>query len=377
MPMERQTLNSLNTFDFQHINGPVAVDDAAIEGRGGVSLGGFLPPLLSSNSPYRKEIFTRQTEFIIKPSAEKRRKFNVQTILRNVRKCREGNFVRVACKSCKNELSPTTIRLTCQNRFCSCPDCVEMRRLKAFGNLERLKVRSKSLIHLIVGFERIIGESKDKKKQREEVLSSIKIELEKCGIKLHAVSVWDMNVHEKKGFKFFYMHYHLALLPVKDFRCLMLAVRKVQEKFKGIATIRNEGYKPKKSLFNYFAKIQAGLVSTEEEHHTVTYSKILTIQEFREFFYHKRMLRKWALSSVSCVLHDTSGREYMFKLLGISLPKKCPFCGCELSRANVFLKKITEEEKPPNPDAKKYFIVQNWISKNSYEEMKIEFGVSR
>jgi len=280
------------------------------------------------------------------------REFRVKTLLSHIIECKKGFWLNIACKKCENIIEEKVAQGTCNIRYCDCERCVERRREKAWHRLKDFEVYSKRLIHLEIGFPLQKKETKEDKQRRDKTLKQIKKEFKKI-IEIHGLMVLD--IRERK--EFYFVHYHLALLPVKGYRLFMQTIRKIQEKFKGKATIRNEGYKPRESLFSYFSRIMAGLISSEDRHHSVLYKEIMTPEEYIDFFYRRRVLRAVCVSK-------PERSEVMFKCLGLTLPAKCPFCNAELTFDDVKLVKDKEIEEPPPPEQKHHYhsieIVSNW-----------------
>ena len=327
------------------------------------------------------EIKEKQIETILKPSSDMREEFLLKNIERRIANCRKGVFRKAKCPKCGevlgSEKGEHAVRITCDNKFCSFEFCITSRKIKAKKNLKAYNIKAEELIHLIIGFEIQTGESKEKKQRREKVLKAMMEKLNaiikySSGQELHAVMTWDITDktlagHENLGKRFF-IHVHLAVLPV-NFSVLMFAVREVQENYKGIATIRNKGFKPRKSLFRYFGKILAGEVSGEGKHHTLHYNQFLILAEYVEFFYRKKMLRAFAcsLNSLAPVSRD------MFHQIGLSLPEKCPACNSEKTKEKFWIIFYEIAEAVPPPDAKKYLIKQVYITEKCFTEVKTPF----
>lgn len=316
---------------------------------------------------YICKVKVTETEFVVEEKPEVLKKHRVETMLEKIRDCKEGVYYKKVCADCGKEYQ--TIRETCQNRYC--PYCVEMRRNKAFYRLRAYRIRNPNSIHLTIGFQLQVGESKEQKQRREKDLSKMIKELGE----IHALIVWDIKAKQKGNLKLLFMHYHLDVLPVKDFRTLMLAIRKIQEKFKGKATITNFGYKKTKAVLNYFASIMAGKVSTDDKHHTALYRDFLTPEEYLDLFYKKRMLRAVALTRSRSVMSGASGGELMFYQLGTSFSENAPSCCPACHSERFYIKKVSDEDKPPPSTQEKYFIKRVYITSRTYEEIKIPVGV--
>ena len=294
----------------------------------------------------------------------------VKKLIRITKRCEEGIYLSRDCMDCKHNLM--TFRQNCKNRYCSDADCIEARRERAWHKLLSYKIKSKRVRHVVIGFEIKFGEGKQQKNQRAYLLRKIKAAYKREGIKVYALIVEDMKV--KAGSKpaaRFYMHLHLAMLPPKDERHFKLATRKVQDSVLGSATIIDLGWRSKKSLFQYFAKIIAGLFSTDQKHHTATLNEILNPNQYVHFFKNRKLLRVW---NVCLRISPPERSDGNLETLGSSQCGVCPKCGSE----NIKVTYVTKEEIDPGggdpSQPKKLFILRKQFSPNSYQETVIEIG---
>ena len=310
-----------------------------------------------------------------------REEFLLKNIERRIANCRKGVFRKAKCPKCGevlgSEKGEHSVRITCDNKFCSFEFCITSRKIKAKKNLKAYNIKAEELIHLIIAFEIQTDESKEQAQRRQKTKNKIIKQLtailkKKCGQQLHAICIQNvvnktLARYEHKGKRFF-MHYHLGVLPV-NFGVLMFAIRQVQENFKGTATIRNAGYKPRKTLFRYFVKELAGEVSDMANHHTLHYNQFLTLPEYKKFFYKKKILTACALS-----LNAKPKPRLGYVLSNrIVVPEKCPACGFKMTKEKFWIIFTEIAEAVPPPDAKKYLIKQVYITEKCFEEVKTPF----
>jgi hypothetical protein len=301
------------------------------------------------------EVFSPQIEIVEKEGFADFKNNSVKQMLGNIVRCKRGIYIKPVCPHCNKVLTDEgeerAIRISCQNNFCDCEYCIESRKIKAKKRLRSFRIYAKKLIHLIFGFELQLSESKEKKQRREKIVKRIRKECEKRGFKLIGLVARDISEKKTEHHQLYYFHYHLAVYPVKDYRGFMLFVRFLGEKYKGVITTRNEGFKPTKALFNYFAKIMAGQISDKEHHHTTTYSKILSPEDYFKFFYRTNSLRHigWDRDKLKLRVSHAERSEGvdMFKRLGLSETSKCPFCAGNLTFNNIILKKFIDDPPPP------------------------------
>lgn len=300
-------------------------------------------------------------------SLKRKERREIKKLILRLKLC--GTFyLKRECKDCGHDLG--TIEHHCKNRLCAYDPCTETRRVEAWHDLQQYKIRSERLRHLTLGFVIQTGESKEQKRLRDYLFKRIRRIFKRCGVEIHALVVEDMRVDVIQGFKRFYMHLHLAILPPKDERQFRLAIRKAQEMLKGKATIIDLGFTPTKSLLQYFAKIMAGLFSTKEKHHTANLRQLLSPAEFLEFFSRRKLLRVWGMRKFVCAPYGMPPGHSPGNLaeLGCSGKQIYPKC----CHHNIRITKIPKEEIDPGgfePGmTKKLYITQKQFSPRSYEE---------
>ena len=318
---------------------------------------------------FSKTIISPQIEFIVEKNDKLAEILKFKRFLKKIKQCRKGTWIKIKHKCggfvVDEKGEPIRVRITCDDKYCDDPFCIESRKIKAKQRLDAYKVTPKKLIHLIMSFPWQFGETKEQSAKRELVIRYTKEEMQKLGIKIHGLFVFDIKAKGEGNLKRYLPHYHFALYPQNHARFVysLIKARKVILKKTGLSsengfTLTSKNYKPKKALFRYFAKIMAGLVSDEEEHHTTTYNKIMPSEEYFNFFYGKRVLRVWGLEKFVCRTPEPERSEYMFQRLGRTLPEKCSFCGETITPDSIKLIKEVGEQKPPNPDG--VFAGLNW-----------------
>ena len=303
----------------------------------------------------------------------------VKLMLGKIVRCKRGVYLKAKCPHCKkivsDEHGEMSVRKTCDNRFCNDPFCIISRKMKAMQRLESYNVQARDLIHAEISFPLQVGETKDKKQRRDLTMRNISQSFKRLGINLHALMVWDIKVKQRGDLEFYFMHFHLAILPMnyqKFFRAQSIVRRDVIKRTGQEFIIHVEGWRPKESLFTYFSQIMAGEISIGEEHHTAHYRDFISPEQYHKLFYRKNMLRMWSMKKWAVsVCAVEPGRDSMFKHIGLSLPNNCPNCFGELTKETIIIIKVLEEQKPPNltKDFLDYGVISyERISKNSINQ---------
>lgn len=306
--------------------------------------------------PHAVEVTAPQVEFVLKEGFPDHPHKLVKRMLGKIAVCRRGNWVQIMCSHCKNPVmigkKYLMVKRHCNNKFCSCEECIEQRRLKAWTKLKNYGIEKDELVHMEISFPLQLNESDDKRRKRELTLRYIRESFRKLDLYWFSLTAWDIKATIVKELKSYFMHYHIALLP-KNYRKFMAALplvrEKVMKKSSQEFTIHNEGWKPKVPLLGYFAKIMAGKLSDDKHHHAILYRDMMSPEEYHRLFYRKRILR---LSSPFGLLSlrkaERSEALLMFKGLCFKLPGKCSFCSHKLDLDSIYVIKIREDFKPPD-----------------------------
>jgi len=149
---------------------------------------------------------------------------------------------------------------TCNQRYSRC--CYEERRKRNFARLMELPIKSKRLIHIVIGFKKTQSEpTKSHKKIMEKQLQTLHRRIRKtlgyawCGIRIFDLA--DNGCYE---------HFHYAIIPESKFmngRSLDIDVVSIRKQLKSVTLKQSEiirvyGFRSKRNLFSYFSKRMAG-----------------------------------------------------------------------------------------------------------------------
>lgn len=228
-------------------------------------------------------------------------------------RCSQDLYRSFVCGDCGAVIVQQAYKLSCGSRIC--PYCVEERVKMARIILGSYKIYANRLLHFYIGFEPV-KELHDAKKEQEKILRVFYREMAKLGTPVRSVRTFDIN-KTNKGLRY---HYHHAQLPT-DAHLFTINCQKARKqilKKTGIKFIVEViGYRPKRTLFFYFAKCMAGLYSDEKRHHKVLLRELITKEQYITSFRHSRSFALIGLARV---------KRGKVNINWISKPKFCPVC---------------------------------------------------
>ena len=243
----------------------------------------------------------------------------VEQVRAKISGCKDLGFARWVCQDCGKVQDSRPYKLTCGLRYCTNPDCVASRIRKNKIRLHNYKIYSKRLIHFVVGFPYVPRLHLGFKKYQEMVLRAFSREMKRLGTPINALRVFD--VREKEGH--YFMHYHFAQMPVKDYMHFVANSRRAQdkitEKYKLPFTTHFIGWREKRGLFSYFAKRMAGVYGHVEDNTRQFLKDMISLREYARGFFNVR----------SFVIIGNFPRQSRGNVLNILLskPHACQFCG--------------------------------------------------
>jgi hypothetical protein len=295
---------------------------------------GFTSDFISSGA---KKLFSNEINSNIQQSwTWNKFEEKLESIRVRIKNCPEMGYAYVCCRDCSNIISEKPYKLTCGLRFCKNPECVNKRITKNKLRLHSYKIYSKKLIHFEVGFAYVDRLDKKEKHFQEKIIKIFVEEMKKLGTPVNALKIFDIAEHEGE----YYLHHHFAQMPVKDYMQFVKnsqrARVRVIEKTGVPFVVHFEGWRPKKSLFSYFAKRMAGVYGDVGKQNKFMLADVISIREYARDFFNVR--------SFVLIGSFPSRRRGNVLLLALSSPKTCPFCGCEHFRLVP-----TESFKPPPP----------------------------
>lgn len=254
--------------------------------------------------------------------------------------CNSKAKIRTHCRSCDLEDQNKRIVIMCQNRYHDC--CAAFRFKKAYARLCQKNIRSKRLIHAIVGFKRKAHYFRADKKNEEYVFSEFVRSLKRQGYVLKGLKIFDFQDDDDS-----YTHFHLALLPVqigsryyynipRENLNRIHSIRKdVSQRLGTDFTFRIIGIRPKKKLFHYFAKRMAGLYGDGKKYVNYTTNRGDVAKLWYKFTLSDRMDSEVYVGNFYRVRSLTHvSRRLSCTIVPVS-EWKCPNCG--FHKRNVYI----------------------------------------
>jgi len=216
--------------------------------------------------------------------------------------CAEGGFYKQVCSDCGNDILDEkgriiTICPVCQLPYCTKPECIEKRKaintyklLPVFNSKPSWLGKGDRWTHFIVGMPATHKISKIQLKSFKKTFwKFIKAWKKACPcLYLKGVACEDLSEMNKEH----YIHYHLALRPVKrhqrNFILLHRIALSVGVEFKSADNAG--GFRKSRPLINYFSKRAAGLFGHKQQGTNFTYSDKFTDEEYYNLFHRRQKL---------------------------------------------------------------------------------------
>ena len=234
------------------------------------------------------------------------------------------------CKNCGKVHSKT---YTCNERYGRC--CYPERKKRNYARLMDLKIKSRRLIHIIIGFKKSsVLPNKIKKRDMEKNLTRLHNRIrKKLKLQFNGVRIFDLADNGC------YEHYHYAVVPeslMMNGRSLQIDVKTIKRELKTVTHSESEvvkvvGFRNKGSLFYYFSKRISGCYGHKKK--TFFLEDVMEYQTYYTQFFNVRSLVKIGFpEGISCS--------------NALSPHVCPYCGSE----ELYLVDILptgESYKPP------------------------------
>lgn len=265
-----------------------------------------------------------------------------------IEECPNLSWGHIHCSNeeCLQQLTKHPLKLSCLSNFCNDPECLKNRIrirnviFKSFG------IRSSKLYNFVIGFKSIPIADLNKKTRLSchRTVTKILKELQTTYGKFFYFAVRDLNKpHDpQSNAKFLRVHYHVATLPLKDYRDFVLKLKSACEKFSAKSLLpvapSLSGYKKRRGVFAYLSKRLAGHFGHNRQAEKIFgFSEIMTIEKYFNIFYQTK--------SFLTNLRPRLQAEFINMLNNI--PKICPKCQ-QLTHKNTFFKPLGEDPPPNN-----------------------------
>lgn len=272
-----------------------------------------------------------------------RHKFKLEKFACRIEGCKLLPWASLVCNSCGTIIKSGVAKFSCLSPYCRDPFCIENRKRIATAYLKSLEIKSKNLLHTIIGFEHTGKFTKEVRDKHNLAFRLITREMKKLGTPLQMVVVRDL--HGKKGDV--YIHYHTANLPVKDWRKFRENLFRVREKLKlkrGINfSIKFKHYRKIEGLFKYFASRIAGDFGDIKNENNYGYASIMDIEEFYDCFYKTKKVKFIGIS-------PRAKLSILATMLNV-LITECPYCHSKdlVLMGNDRIEQLGLSFKPPPP----------------------------
>ena len=259
--------------------------------------------------------------------------------------CPSLPWCHLHCSDCGTQLTKKPFKTSCLSNFCSDDECLKNRKKIRMMKFKEYNIKSKKLYSFVIGFKDISVKDLTKKQRVEYHKFFMKVikKTQKIYGKFYFLSVRDIN-NSGQNIR---LHYHIATLPLRDFRFFVQSINKVcfdmSKKANIDASISLSGYKGTGPTLKYFS----GRVCGEFGHHRkgehkFGYSDFLNLQQYFEVFYRSK--------SFNCNFQYRSRKRAELVLMLNNVPKKCPNCGSTTHKNFYFLPvvKINDVNPPPS-----------------------------
>ncbi len=311
-------------------------------------------PLQKPQKVFSKETHPQQLTLNIIPNLSLFERFQLR-----VKSCPDLMWGYPTCKTenCNKKLTKKPIKLSCLSPYCDDVNCISNRvrcvnfRLKEFG------IKSKQLYNFVIGFEPIKTITKQDRILYQKIFRYFMKELnlsyqKRFNKKLYSIATRDINL-SKKGLR---LHYHIATLPVKDYReftaMINSSCEKAYKKFNIHLAPSFSGYKKTSSTLSYFSKRVSGVFGhNRNEEQQFTYKNIMSSKEYFHVFYKTK-----ALNFFNLKFRSREARTEFISMLNV-IPKICPNCQIP-TESNIMFVPMEEIKRPPPPNHENKAIIE-------------------
>ena len=289
---------------------------------------------------YSHFTFSKQTElYDFEPQLTK-----LEKLANRIEQCPSGAWLHIHCNSCLKQLTQKPFKQSCLSNFCKDFECLKTRIRIRSMKLNDYYITSKNLYNFVIGFVAVEKITKEMRIRYHKTFMKILKQLQKIYGKFYFISVTDLNKTKDGKIR---LHYHIATLPLKDFRKFTSALSYICNKIEGVAPSFS-GYKKKSSVISYFSKRASGNFGHNRKgEKKFGFSDFMNLEEYYNVFYGTKTFN----SNLSFRVRKHSELILMLN----NVPKICPNCHIP-TKKNTHCEPVVE--KPPNllPEAPKLVI---------------------
>jgi hypothetical protein len=255
--------------------------------------------------------------------------YDYHTTVRNIIKC--GRKYRVDkcsvpdCEFCKKTI------FTCQNRYCPCERCSNVRLNKARRRLNNWAWPkwTRRFYHFTIGSDKL------SKKELDNVVTKFirnmrhgdkRLNHKRRSYKLNYIKVFDIGQSGK------YFHYHIAILPEFSSAYIprfMDDSTSVLNRISDNVIFNNIGFRRRVSILDYFAKRSAGILGHKNPGYYY-YSDVMPLNSYLDTFYLSKNLTYSlpnglvynnvpSFTTFLCEIHNIPLQFYCFETIDTSI----------------------------------------------------------
>lgn len=261
------------------------------------------------------------------------------------------------CKTCDTRLTMKSFKLSCLSNFCKEVECVKNRLRIRRMQFDDLGIHSKKLYNFVIGFKDVSSKdfSKSLRAQYSKVVKYVLKEMLKVYGSFFYIAERDINLSSRRDGRLRY-HYHIATLPLKDFRLfnrmLEFVCSKASVRFSLALMPSYSGYQKTSSVLAYFAKRSIGVFGHDRKDESrFGFVDVMNFEQYYRVFY---KTKSWFTN----LKYRARQRSEFIRVLN-NIPQKCPCCGI-LTRNNLIFKECEAQScvAPPPPNTEEELFIE-------------------
>lgn len=264
---------------------------------------------------------------------------DIERLAERIEVCPNLPWGHMNCNTCETQLTTKPFKQCCLSNFCKYPECSKTRIRIRSMKLGDYHIHSKKLYHFVLGFSAIDINDLDKKTRLRyhRTFKRVLKKLEEQYGEFYYLSVRDLNKTKKGKVR---LHYHIATLPLKDFRKFTSLLSAICKKIEGIAP-SYKGYQKKSSVLSYFSKRASGEFGhNRKDERKFGFVDIMNLEQYYNVFFRTKTFN-------SNFSFRTRKRSEFIRMLN-NIPKHCPKCEIETKNNIHFVVLEEVEHRPPD-----------------------------
>ncbi|GAH03625.1 unnamed protein product, partial [marine sediment metagenome] len=154
----------------------------------------------------------------------------LEKLANRIEECPSGAWVYIHCNSCSGQLTNKPFKQVCLSNFCKEKECLKTRARIRSMKLQDYYITSKNLFNFVIGFKSVEKITNEFRIECHKTFMKILKQLQKLYGKFYFISVRDLNKTKDGKIR---LHYHVATLPLKDFRKLTASLSLICNQIEG------------------------------------------------------------------------------------------------------------------------------------------------